>query len=275
MIEKNIESKLFKNISTWRRISMATWDKPRDPSVYGVLEIDMTKALPFMEDLKQKTGQKITITHLMVKAMAKTLKQHPELNVFIRRNRIYLRDHVDVFVQVFCKEDEKPDLSGAKIRDGHLKSITQIAAELVNQSTKIRKGDDPNLKQSKKSMRFLTPRLLRWFIKFVGFIGYELNIRLSFLKLPPDPFGAVMITNVGVFGLKMGWAPLVPYSRTPMVMATGEITKQAMVENDQVVIKPILNIGIVADHRTIDGYIAGKCAATFRDLLENPEQLLP
>lgn len=202
------------------------------------------------------------------------LERFPEINVLIRNNRLYLREHVDIFVQVFLDENSKADLSGAKVRDAHLKSLEAIAKELENQSQKIRGGDDPNLKRSKNLLRFLTPRLLKWAIKILGFIGYDLNLRPDFLKLPPDPFGAVMISNVGMFGLKMGWAPLVPFSRTPMVLVAGEVTDQPVAQNGQVVIKPILNIGVTVDHRIIDGHLGGKVAAYFKKLMENPEGLL-
>ena len=72
-----------------------------------------------------------------------------------------------------------------------------------------------------------------------------------------------MITNVGMFGLKMGWAPLVPFSRTPIVLLLGEITPQS-----------ILNIGVTIDHRIIDGYLGGKAAGEFKRLLENPDEMV-
>ncbi len=274
MFQKNIACHPLKKISSWRQISLVTWEKPQDPSVYGLLESDMTKALALLEKLRGQASEKITLTHLVIKAIAKTLATFPEINVLIRRNRLYVRDSVDIFVQVFLDEKEKADLSGAKIRDAHLKSLETIAKELKNQSQKIRNGDDPNLKRSKNLLHFLPPRFLKWAIKILGFIGYDLNLSPGFLKLPPDPFGAAMLTNVGMFGLKMGWAPLVPFSRTPMVLLMGEVTDQPVAQNGQVVIKPILNIGITIDHRIIDGYLGGKAANHLKKMLEEPEQLL-
>ncbi|MDO8494331.1 MAG: 2-oxo acid dehydrogenase subunit E2 [Deltaproteobacteria bacterium] len=274
MFQRNVECRPLKNPSTWRRISLATWEKPGDPSVYGVMEIDMTKAIPLLAELSKKTGQKITVTHLLIKAVAMTLNKYPELNVLIRRGKIYLRDHVDVFVQVFWEENGKADLSGAKVRNAHEKSLAMIAQELVDQAGKIRKGDDPNLKQSKKSLNFLPSAILSRVMKILSYIGYDLNITPRLLKLPPDPFGAVMITNVGMFGIKKGWAPLVPFSRTPLVLAIGEITKTPVAVDDKVVVKPILHIGGTIDHRIIDGYLAGKTSKYLQDLLENPEKML-
>jgi len=274
MFCKNVECGPLKKLSTWRKISLATWEKPGDPSAYGLLEVDVQKALELLEKLRPQTNEKLTITHLVTKAVAKMLAEFPETNVIIRRNRIYLRDNIDVFVQVFWEEKGKPDLSGAKIRDAHKKSIEQIAQELNDQTQKIREGEDPNLKQSKISLKFLPPFLLKWFMKCLAYLSYDLNLRLGFLKLPPDPFGAAMITNVGMFGVKVAWAPLVPFSRTPIVFVVGEITEQPVVEKGQVVAKPIVKITATVDHRIIDGYKAGQAGSYLKNLLENPEQLI-
>lgn len=263
MFFKNVECRPLKKLSSWRRISLSAWRRPSDPSIYGLLEIDMTKGLALLERLRTKTGAKITPTHMVIKAMAKTLAKYPEINVLIRRGRLYVRDNVDVFVQVFLEEKGSADLSGAKVRNAHQKSLEQIAAELQKQAEKIRAGRDPNLKTTKRSLKILSPRLMKWSLRFLEWLGYDLNISPKFLGLPPDPFGAVMITNVGMFGLKMGWAPLVPFSRTPMVLLLGEITPQS-----------VLNIGVTIDHRIIDGYLGGKAAGEFKRLLENPDEMV-
>lgn len=246
---------------------MAVWEKPGDPSVYGTMEINAAPALKFLEN------KNLTLTHLIIKAVAKTLAQYPQLNVIIRRNRLYTRDHVDIFVQVFFKEKENPDLSGAKVRDPHLMTLETIAASLSEQSQKIRGGKDPNLKTAKSTFKFFPPFILKWMIKATAYLGYDLNISPIFLNLPPDPFGAAMITNVGMFGLSFGFAPLVPFSRTPMVFLVGEITKRAVVENDQIIIKPIFDLCVTVDHRIIDGYMAGMAGSFLKNLLEKPELL--
>lgn len=274
MFFKNVACRPLAKLSSWRRISLSTWEKPQDPSIYAFLEVDMTKGLALLEKLRTPNGPKLTVTHLIIKAVAKTLAKFPEINVLIRHNKLYVRENVDVFVQVFLEEKGTADLSGAKVRNAHQKTLGQIALELSHQAERIRTGQDPNLKQTKKSLKILTPRLMKWSLKFLGFLGYDLNISPKILGLPPDPFGAAMVTNVGMFGLKMGWAPLVPFSRTPIVLLVGEVKEQAVVENGQVSVKPILNIGVTIDHRIIDGYLGGKAAGEFKQLLEDPDQLV-
>lgn len=253
---------------------MAIWKKPSDPSVYGQLEINATALLKRMEEENAKGGDKITLTHLLIKSLALVLARFPEMNALIRRNRLYLRDHVDLFVQVFIEEEEGSDLSGATVRDAHQLSLKQIAEQLSGQSKKIRAGEDPNLKHSKQTLKVLSPRLMKWTLRLLETIAFDWNWNARFLHLSANPFGAAMITNVGVFGLEMGWAPLVPFSRTPLVMTVGTLAEKPVAENGQVVLRPILPLGFTVDHRIIDGFLAGRAAKYLKEIFKNPQEHL-
>ena len=57
-------------IQGWRKITSATWGHPNDPQIYGDLEIDAAAILAFIEDTREATGRKITVTHMVGKAIA-------------------------------------------------------------------------------------------------------------------------------------------------------------------------------------------------------------
>ena len=92
-----IELTRLDDAPVFRKIAMGSWNTVGDPSVYGMLELDMTKALLFAEEYGKQHGVKVTPTHLVGKAINHCLKTRPEINGFIRGSRIYLRKHVDLF----------------------------------------------------------------------------------------------------------------------------------------------------------------------------------
>jgi pyruvate dehydrogenase E2 component (dihydrolipoamide acetyltransferase) len=83
-----------------------------------------------------------------------------------------------------------------------------------------------------------------------------------------------MITNVGSLGVDLAFAPLVPYSRVPILMAVGAVREAAVVKNGQVVVGQVLPLGVTIDHRLIDGVHGSKMYKMFLDLMRNPEKLL-
>jgi hypothetical protein len=54
--------------------------------------------------------------------------------------------------------------------------------------------------------------------------------------MPKDAFGSAMVTHVGSMGLDAAFSPLVPYSRTPMLVAVGAAKPRPIAEGDRVVV---------------------------------------
>src|SRR4051812_29923533 len=84
--------------SMWRRLARAGWDSPKDPSIHGFVDIDMTNALAFIDAVRESTGERVTITHLVTKAIAMAIREYPMLNGIIRWDGFYLRKTIDIFV---------------------------------------------------------------------------------------------------------------------------------------------------------------------------------
>lgn len=260
-----------KKLSTWRQMALHAWRGPGDPSVYGTLEIDAGEARDVVRELRQKSGRRVTITHLVGRAIALALRERPEVNAIIRFGQLYRRDTIDVFFQVAFEGGE--DLNGAKIAEADQKTAVELAAELEEAARAVRERKTAGVKTARrfKSIpRALTGTLLR----ATTFATYDLGLDLSRFGVPYDGFGTVMITNVGSFGLSSGLAPLLPFSRCPIILLLGEIGDRPVVRDGEVVARPILPIGVTFDHRLIDGFQAGKMAARFKEILEHPRAAL-
>ena len=267
----------LKNPASWRRISIAAWKPPNDPTVYGKLEIDATQAVAYLEKLNRNSSVKITMTHLVARATALVLHRFPDINGIIKWQKIYLRKTVDIFLQVAIEEEkngERPDLSGAKINACENKTIVQIAQELKDKSGQIRRKEDPQFKSTIRMLNLVPAFILSWFIRFLTFLDYNLGINLTWLGVPRDPFGSVMITSVGMLAMPPGYAPLVPISRVPIIVCVGQVTLKPWVVEEQIVARPILELKFTFDHRFIDGLTGSRMAKYFKEILEHPQNNL-
>src|SRR5262245_25236731 len=113
-------------------MAVHAWDAPRDPTVYGMLDLDATHALGYVEKLRAASGIKITLTHLIGKAVALAIGERPDVNAIIRRGRIYVRDTVDIFFQVAFESGE--NLAGCKVSHVDRKSVVDVAKELADRA---------------------------------------------------------------------------------------------------------------------------------------------
>ncbi|MCZ2110988.1 MAG: 2-oxo acid dehydrogenase, partial [Dehalococcoidia bacterium] len=53
------------HLSSWRRLAPHVWDRPRDPTVYGVMDLVVDRALPYLDALDSVSGTKVRITYLV------------------------------------------------------------------------------------------------------------------------------------------------------------------------------------------------------------------
>lgn len=271
-----IALKPLNDVSPFRKIALGTWNRGGDPSVYGSIAIDMSECLPLIKKWNDEHQVKITPTHLVGRAIARTLKIRPELNGMIRAGKIYLRRSVTLFFQVNIpgqsgSEVCKATLSGTTIEDACTKNVVTIAHELATRAQRVRAGKDEELAKNLAVFKWLPWCLARLYLNIGSWLIYGLNLDLRRFGLPRDPFGSVMITNVGGLGIDRAWAPLVPYSRVPLVLTVGRVEERAWVVDGKVEVRPILEIGVTFDHRMIDGIHAAQMAKVFKECFEKPE----
>lgn len=263
----------------FRKIAMGSWKTVGDPSVYGMMDIDMSKTQEFVKKYSEKHNIKISPAHIVGKAIAMCMEERPEINGMIRGSRLYLRKNVSLFFQVNvpgqgADKVNKASLSGATIPNAEKLSLADIAQALNLKAQKVRMNEDNELKQSLAITKMMPWFLMRAFLNFSSWLIYGLNINLGFLGLPKDPFGSVMITNVGSLGIDLAWAPLVPYSRVPLLLTVGSIREQVIAVDGKPEVRPIMSLGVTFDHRFMDGVHAAQMARTFRKCFEDPEKYL-
>lgn len=264
----------IRNISPWRKLSLSFWERPRDPSVYGWYDFDVSQALKYLDNINQTAPVKVTLTHYFAKALGLTIAQYPMINGIIRWGGIYIRDSVDLFLQVAIKESaHKGDhLSGAKIKNIDKKSLTEIAQELGKTSGEIRQDQDPQFQKQFELTKWIPQFLLKPLVKFNAFLVYNLRLAFPKLGLVDDPFGSAMLTSVGSLDAPPGLAPLVPMSRCPFVVCIGRVeNKPWVVDSEKLEVRPVMRFTITFDHRFMDGLTASKMFKSFIDILYHPE----
>jgi pyruvate dehydrogenase E2 component (dihydrolipoamide acetyltransferase) len=258
------------NVSSFRKLAIGSWKTAYDPTVYGTMTLRMDKAVAYIEAFRQKTGIRLTVTHLLAKAMAEALRRCPDANAILRFNKIYLRQRITISTLVVQTDGGKVDLTSAKIDDAEKKTLREISAELEAAVQKVRQRKDEALEKSKGTIQKLPYMFLNFFTWLISFLMYTLNLDMTWAGMPRDAFGSAIVTNVGSLGLDTAYVPLVPYTRVPIFIAPGAIKDAPVVEDGKVVVGKIMNVNATFDHRFIDGFHASILANTLREMLENP-----
>lgn len=272
LFEKNVDLTPMKRISSFRKIALGTWDDPRDPQIYGTLTIRMERALDYIERYRAATGRRLTVTHLVGKAMARALAEVPEANAVLRFGTPWLRPNVSVFYSIAMEDPETGaiDLSGAKLDDVDALSLGEVLDGLEEAVSRVRSGTDEELEASRDAFSKIPALAVRTVLNAISFGFFGLNADLTKLGLPKDPFGSVIVSNIGSLGLSEAYAPLMAYSRTPLLIAVGKVTDTPVVEDGRVVPGKVMRLHATLDHRLVDGKHAAKIAKIVTAVLEDP-----
>lgn len=276
-----IEITKLTDCSPFRKVAMGTWRTAKDPSVYGLLEIDIAPVESLIDAYSKRHGVKVTLNHVIGKIITNCLKHRPELNGLIRSGRIYLRDHVSLNYLVNVPGEgtgddvvKKAILASCSVHNSDDMTCAEIAKEMNKKVELVRTGKDPVISKNFKIFKLLPWWTTKYYLRFMMWLIYGLNWNLSWLGIPKDPFGSVMITNIGSLGLDYAWAPLVPYSRVPFVITLCTIQAKPWVVNDEITIRRILPITVTFDHRFIDGVHASQMTSDIKKCFAEPEKYL-
>lgn len=255
-------------MSVRRKIAIASWSSPREGNIYGKISLDVGNALEYIEHLRKISGLKITITHLVGRACGLALAQCPDLN-----GRIFLGKyipHKTVDLSFLVSVDGGNDLGKFKVCNIDQKTTIDIAKELAKGSELLRQGKDEDFERPKSMIRAMPTWIIRPILWLTGYLTGAMGLNIKSLGLESYPFGAAIITSVGMFGIDEGYAPPTPWARVPIYVAIPEIKKRAMVVDDQIVIRPMLELTSTIDHRFLDGHRGATVAKLLRKYIENP-----
>lgn len=92
------------------------------------------------------------------------------------------------------------------------------------------------------------------------------------LSLEDMTGGTFTITNGGTFGSMMS-TPIINPPQSA-ILGMHNIVKRAVVENDEILIRPMMYLALSYDHRVIDGSTSVKFLVTIKELLEDPARLI-
>jgi hypothetical protein len=262
-------------LSAARKLTIATWRPADDPTMYSNVEVTVDAALAYADAFREATGRRLTVTHMAARAVAEALRRAPETNGLLRWNRIYLRKRIGISMPVMMREKssdgtERVDLAAINLHDVADKNLTQIVDEVSEKVAAVRQRRDPNQERARRVFAYIPCLVINFLLRLFAIVAFTFNINLSRFGVLRDPFGSVIISNVGSIGLDLAYGPLVPYSRVPIVFTLGTIRACPVVEDGEVVIRQRMKLGISADHRFMDGFHMAVLFAAVREWLDQP-----
>jgi pyruvate/2-oxoglutarate dehydrogenase complex dihydrolipoamide acyltransferase (E2) component len=250
-----------------RKIALATWRAPREARIHAKVQIDLTKIFQFLESKKDSS---FTITHLAGGALARAIAAHPEVNGRVVFGKFKHFPQIDICFAVDIENGS--DLAQCRVKNADKKSLREISQELIAGAAKIRSRDDAHYERSLAWVRSTPTFLMKPIIKCLSLWSGGLGLKA--FGQPGHPLGSAFISNVGRFEMQEAYLAPLPFARTPIYMAIGEVHDAPLAVEGRVEVRKVVTITAVADHRIIDGAHAGKLIKSFKHYFQQPELML-
>jgi len=204
------------------------------PHLYFTQKVNLEKLLKFRKDINDAQDRKTSVTDYIAKAVVKALQKYPDMNSSLEGQKIIKYKTVNLGIAVASPTG----LIVPVIKNAEKMDVVEISKALGPLFEKARNG-----------------------------------------KLVPDEYtgGTFTISNLGMFGIENFTAIINPPESG--ILAVSSTKDEVVVEvdekgNKQMVIRPMMNITLSADHRIIDGLLAAQFIGEIKKLLENPLALL-
>jgi pyruvate/2-oxoglutarate dehydrogenase complex dihydrolipoamide acyltransferase (E2) component len=222
--------------------------------VYGLVEVDVTKARELRRRLSAREGTRISFTAFIAACLARAIESSPEVQAYRDwRGRLVVFHDVDVVTMI---EPEAGKVAIPHIiRNASKRTVRDITDEIRSIQA------SPESSEQHSALVSLAPRLPR-FVRLLFFRAVKKNPHW-FKRLE----GTVVVTSVGMFGKGGGWGIGFLPTHT-LGLTVGGIAQKPGVHDGRVEVREYLNLTLSFDHDIVDGAPAARFARKLTELLE-------
>jgi 2-oxoglutarate dehydrogenase E2 component (dihydrolipoamide succinyltransferase) len=242
----------------------------------------VTQEVPLAMPQGARTEKRVPMTRLRARIAERLLQSQQTAAILTTFNEINMQPVMDLRAKY---KDQFEKVHGAKL--GFMSFFTKATVEALKRFPVVNASMDGNdivyhgyydIGIAVSSPRGLVVPILRN-AESMSLAEIELQIaalgekaRDGQLSIEDMTGGTFTISNGGVFGSLMS-TPIINPPQTG-ILGMHKIEKRAVVENDQIVIRPMMYVALSYDHRLIDGAESVRFLVTIKELLEDPARIL-
>lgn len=238
-------------------------------------EINVTDAELFVREQIISGKENFSMLHVILAAYVRTVASYPFLNRFISGQRIYARHKIEIIMTI--KKEMKLDAPETCIKvvfepTDTIYDVYDKFNAVVSQFNNNSNNESGTDKVSEFFRKF--PRIpFRWAVKVIGWLDYWGLCPQALMDALPF-WGSMIITSMGSLGIKPIYHHLYNFGNLPVFVAYG--TKRKVTSMDKQgnrITRKMIDLKIVTDERTCDGYQYATAFKMWKKYIENPTLL--
>ncbi|MBQ2725427.1 MAG: hypothetical protein IJF78_06965 [Clostridia bacterium] len=235
--------------------------------------VEIEKLEKYMKEKQAQGMSNISMMHIMIAAYVRLVSQRPQLNRFIRGQRIWTRRNVEISLTI--KKEmllESPD-TVVKITvppDATLKDVYEALNEKI---VSYRENPGGDFDKTAKVLTYLPGLLFKFVVASLRFLDY-FGLMPKFIAKVSPFHCSYFITSMGSLGIPPIYHHLYDFGTCPVFFAFG--AKRRAYEPDSegnIRKKQYMDFTFVLDERICDGYYYASSLRMLKQIIRNPAQL--
>jgi hypothetical protein len=239
----------------------------------------------FLVEQRAATGMIISPAHVLVRAVAESLRRHPEMNRRVFGRRVYQYNGVHITMPML--QTKSGEVECVYLHEAEKLSLPQIAERLWDEARQ--KATHVAAEKRRRRERSSMWNKLIDFGKWLSLEGTHLGCRLAFgvgnrWRFPTIWHWQQELNGAGAFVNYLGFPdapPLIahkpaslPMNAYSVAVTLGRAEPRAVVVEGTVVARQQASLFVRSDHRIANGNQTAAFVSTLRSLLMNPRSLL-
>ncbi|MBQ9847457.1 MAG: hypothetical protein IJO64_00160 [Clostridia bacterium] len=225
--------------------------------------------------IKEKRAAGLTefgYMHIIVAAYTRMLSQHPEINRFIRGQKIYARNCIEFMIVV--KREMKVNAPETCVKlIFPPESTAEDIYKMLNSEIETARNSESSFDDTAKLLNYIPGLVLKsamWFINLFDYFGW---LPRKLTKLSPF-HGSFAITSMASLGIPPIYHHLYNFGNIPVFLAFGNKYVVYEPKSDGSVEKfKYMDYRVTCDERIADGHAYSVAMRLLNHLVRNPELL--
>ena len=267
------EGRRIKSLCPMNQVAPFIMKTRGDATNYYTDRMDITRTEQYVRAKKEEGYTEFNLMYVILAAYVRTVALHPHINRFIRGQRIYARNCIEVMLTIKNEMALNADETVLKVILPPDATATEIYTILNDEIKNARSGGNTDFDGVARFLGHVPRILLRFAVGFLNFLDYFGWMPRRLTKLSPF-HGSMAITSMGSLRLHPIYHHLYNFGNIPVFCAFGSSYPVNILQsNGEIVKKKYVDLKFTLDERITDGYGYADVFHSLKRLIQSPAPL--
>lgn len=268
------DGRLLKGIDSFFKIIPYIMSTRIDAQVFFEHKVEIDKIEAYVKEMRSGEIKNLSMLHIIIASLVRTISQKPALNRFIAGQKIYARNEILISLAVKKELTVESTETTIKLKFEPNATIYDVVRIIDAALKENRQMENENGADKMAKLFMMCPGLLVKFlvgcIKSMDYFGI-----MPIVINDVSPFHtSIFVTDLGSIGIEPVYHHLYAFGTTSIFVAFGAKRKEKLIDKDNNIIeKKYINIKVVADERITDGHYYATALRVFNRYIMHPEKL--